>query len=200
MPNSSDLGPGREITGATVRPARADELPTVLAILTAAARWWARTGYPSPWPDPFPAERVRPSLASGDLFVADLRGRIVGTFTRLWEDPEFWGSRPPNAGYLHRIAIDRSVSGRGFGRWMIERAVDEIRSSGRPFARLDTARSNTKLRSYYRSLGFAEVGEGRVHEVDVVLFERRLGVGEAAPSRRAPGDGADGALPTGEKR
>jgi len=171
-----------------VRKARPEELPTVLELLSAAAAWWASTGHPHTWPAPFPPERVRPSLERGETYLAELPGSptVVGTFALQWEDPRFWGEQPANAGYLHRIAIERSVAGRGVGRGMIGLALDEVRRAGRSLARLDTLAEHGPLRRYYASLGFRPVGYATVDGDRVVLLEKALG-GAARPLAEVPG-------------
>lgn len=171
-----------------VRPARRDDLGAMLRLLSEAARWWESVDPPSPWPDPFPEERVRPSVERGEGYVAELDGRIVGCYTLQWEDPEFWGERPPDAGYVHRVAVDRSEAGRGIGRRMIEDAAARVARAGRPFLRLDTAKRSRPLRRYYGALGFAERGEVTVRGIRCVRFERAVvpTTGRRRPAR-SPG-------------
>jgi len=173
---------GRRITSDAsplrIRPAAPEELPEVLRLLTEAARWW-HTVDPEPgsaWPVPFPEDRVRPNLERGEVFLAFAAagGPAVGTYTLQWSDPEFWGERPPDAGYVHRVAVDRSASGRGIGRALLEDAAERVRGAGRSWLRLDTAASSRPLHRYYTSLGFGEAGSVRVRGIRCVRFEKRL--------------------------
>jgi protein-tyrosine phosphatase len=165
-----------------VRVARPDEEDRVLTLLTAAARRTVERGVPNPWPVPFPAERVRPHLERGDVYLAGEPGREpIATVTLLWEDPEFWGDRPPDAGYVHRLAVDPTRSGEGWGRRIVEWAVARVRARGRAWVRLDCVAANAGIRRYYRELGFAEVGEVAVRDFRCTLMERRV---DDAPPRR----------------
>jgi protein-tyrosine phosphatase len=147
------------------------------ALLTGAARWWATVDPPSAWPDPFPIERIRLDLAENEVYLAERPGspEPLGCLTLLWADPDFWGERPPDAGYLHRITSVRTPAGRGVGRLLIGEAIARVRASGRPFVRLDTAARSAPLLAYYTSLGFAPAGRTVFRGVECVLFERPSG-------------------------
>ena len=160
----------------TIRPAGPADVETVLETLTEAARWERSNGLPHPWPIPFPVERVTPSLARGELFVVEsLDGRPLGTVTLQWEDLPFWGARPPDGGYVHRLAVRRAVSGLGLGGRILEWAATSVRARGRSFLRLDCLTSAQRLVAFYESLGFRRVGEATVGGLDCTLFERRVG-------------------------
>jgi GNAT superfamily N-acetyltransferase len=152
------------------------ELDSALEILTEAARWEVDRGLESPWPIPFPAERVRPSLDRGDLYVAvDPDGRSLATVTLQWEDTPFWGNRPPDAGYIHRLAVRREFAGHGVGYAILGWAEGEVRRRGRAWLRLDTLTARARLHRYYQEFGFRSVGTVRVGGLDCTLFEKPVG-------------------------
>ncbi|MCI4355289.1 MAG: GNAT family N-acetyltransferase, partial [Thermoplasmata archaeon] len=100
----------------SVRPAGSDDLGTVLAILSAASMWERSHGIEDPWPYPFPADRVTPSIERGEVFLATRAGDPVATINLSWHDPRFWGERPPDAGYVHRLAVRPDHAKEGIGR------------------------------------------------------------------------------------
>ncbi len=158
-----------------VRPAGAPDLPVALQILTRAAEWEASRGMVSPWPVPFPEDRVRPSLERGELFLAEgADGRSIATVTLQWEDPTFWGERPPDAGYVHRLAVRREFAGRGAGYAILRWAEDQVGARGREWLRLDTLTARERLHEYYEDFGFLPVGRLTVRALDVTLFEKRV--------------------------
>jgi len=168
-----------------IRPANPADVSAVLATLTEAGRWEESQGFPNPWPVPFPLERIRPSLERGELFVAEGGTRSpIGTVTLQWEDVPFWGVRPPDSGYVHRLAVRRTYAGRGYGGAILAWAAETSRARGRTYLRLDCLRSATRLHRFYESFGFHRVGDVTVGGLDCTLFERTLG-----PTPRASGIG-----------
>ncbi len=178
-----------------VRPAGASDLPVALQILTQAAEWEASRGMVSPWPVPFPEDRVRPSLERGELFLAEgADGQSIATVTLQWEDPPFWGERPPDAGYIHRLAVRREFGGRGAGYAILRWAEDQVRAKGRQWLRLDTLTARERLHEYYQDFGFLPVGRLTVRGLDVTLFEKR--VPASAEGGEAPSGAHGGATPS----
>lgn len=160
-----------------LRPARIEDLGPVLEVLTVAARWARSRGVVRWWPVPFPEAWVRPGILRGEVWVAERRSAIVGTFALTKDDRRMWGEQPPSAGYVHRLAVRREVAGgRALGGWMLERAGCEVRSWGRSALRLDCLSTNEPLVRYYLRLGFRVVGQvqGNLPDEDrpSVLMER----------------------------
>ncbi len=158
----------------TVRRAGPGDEAAVLALLNAAAAWlWAR-GVRQWEPSSFTAATAGVAVAGREAYVAEVGGRPVGTFALLWADPDIWGEQPPNAGYLHSLAVDRAFAGQGVGAVMLDAATAQVRAAGRAYLRLDCWAGNAMLRGYYASLDFTPCGE--VHEAtySVALFERAV--------------------------
>ena len=91
----------------------------------------------------------------------------------LWSDPAFWGERPPDAGYVHAIAVRRAYAGRELGKRLLDWAEGRATESGREYLRLDCMTDNENLRAYYERLGFEPRGETRIDDFTATLFERR---------------------------
>jgi ribosomal protein S18 acetylase RimI-like enzyme len=154
-----------------VRRAEPEELETVVGILSECARWLLGRGIRQ-WPDPFPAGRVAELLEGGAFHVARLDGEVVATFALLWSDPVFWGERPPDAGYVHAVAVRRAYAGQGIGRGLIDWAAEQAAAAGREYLRLDCLSENAALRAYYEGMGFAPRGEVEIDDFKATLFER----------------------------
>jgi ribosomal protein S18 acetylase RimI-like enzyme len=169
------------------RVARPENVPRVVEMMAQATRWLQARGEPAAWPIPFPSERLLASVNAGELFLVELAGAgVVGTVTLQWADPLFWGARPPDAGYVHRLVVRRQFAGRGIGDAMLVWAEERVRARGRSFVRLDCLASSAPLHRYYSSRGFRRVGEVSVRGLRAALFEKRV-VGSRGPSRpRAP--------------
>lgn len=132
-------------------------------------------GEPLVWPDPFPAEKVIPLLERGHVFVAITEsGEAVGTFTLVDQDPAYWGERSHPSAHLHRMAVRRSFAGRGVGRQMVTWAVNTATVQGARILRLECLRGASALRAYYESLGFRSIGDGKVEDLELALYELGL--------------------------
>lgn len=92
------------------------------------------------------------------------------------------GTAAPEAGYVHRLMVDRGWAPAGTGRAMLAHAERRIAAAGRAWSRLDCVSSNSRLRSYYEASGYSLAGEQPWKEGDdgsryaVTLLEKRLGV------------------------
>jgi ribosomal protein S18 acetylase RimI-like enzyme len=141
----------------SVRVAAESDLAIVLEILTEAAAWSKRRGVEDRWQVPFPESVVRPNLLRGEVYLAHASGGAVGTLTLMREDLKFWGEQPPIAGYVHRLAVRRSIQHRGVGARLLDWAATEVAGWGRSRLRLDCVASNGSLVGYYLSLGFRKI-------------------------------------------
>lgn len=140
--------------GWQVRPAGRAESETVVEMLRTATRARPDGG---PWGEKFP--EVAPRIARGELYLALRDGEAVGTFQLTWRDPVIWGADglDGQAGYVHRLAVLPSGSGRGLGAAMLDEAARLTKRHGRTLLRLDVEAGNAGLRRYYERLGFTHV-------------------------------------------
>lgn len=160
------------------------DFDAVIAILREAADWISVGGAP-PWNHWYAdvGERIlRERIERHEVYLASRDAVPVATLTIQWDDPETWGDRgnDGSAGYIHAIAIRRSIAGMRVGERLLEWAIDIIRARGRRFARLDAMASNAALCRYYEARGFRPLGTvtlfGGVYTAR--LFERQLGTRE----------------------
>ena len=156
-----------------IRLARPADVSAVAAILDDATAFVRTLGFEQ-WPVPFPQEELEGRIAHDELYLVEVDGRIVGTFTLLWDDPFFWGERPPDAAYLHKVAVLREFAGRGIGAGAIEWIDDHVANRGREFIRLDCQRDIPGIRRYYERLGFELKGEKTRKHFAWALYERRV--------------------------
>jgi ribosomal protein S18 acetylase RimI-like enzyme len=179
-PNNEAVG--STASGIEIIVAQGHHIPIVQGMLSDAFHRAADLGYHQWW-DPFPVAIVENSVILGETYVA-LEGRtVVGTIALSWEDPMFWGKRPPDAGYVHRLCTDAAITRRGLGTELLSWADTTIANHGREWLRLDTPASNQRLRSYYESLAFTCRGEtdvtlrgatGKPEIWRAALFERAV--------------------------
>ena len=156
-----------------VRRADSRDAEQVEALLAEASTWLASRGVP--WlrdgPGPVP-ERI----ARGEVWAvrAQPDGPLIATVSiDEVPDPELWGEQPPDALYVHRLAVTRAYAGRGIGSLLLDFAGDYTARAGRPWLRLDANKSNARLQAYYAANGFRHVRTVDLpHRISGALFER----------------------------
>ncbi|MFJ5802899.1 GNAT family N-acetyltransferase [Streptomyces decoyicus] len=157
-----------------------DDLPALVALYDSAARWMQENGIDQWKPGGKDEEHFRLRVKEGEVWFAEAGGRTVGAFELWWRDEPAWGPQPPEAGYVHRLMVDREGAPAGAGRAMLTHAERRITAAGRTWSRLDCVSSNPRLRTYYEGAGYTFVGEQRAKKGDggnlyaVTLLEKRL--------------------------
>ena len=181
----------RETPRLRFRIARAGDDPRIIDLLSEAAAWAKARGVERWWPVPFPEEWVAPAVARGDVYLVSIGPETIGTLALTREDPRMWGDVPPDAGYVHRLAVRRALAHRGIGARALDWATSEVRGWGRTKLRLDCLATNASLLQYYLSQGFREVrrvqGSLRGEDRPSVLLEREIAEPLARRRRRSVG-------------
>lgn len=142
--------------GLDVRLASIEDVDMVVGLLSDAARWMGEVGMDQ-WPDPFPRAIVVASIEGRQTYLARTGDQVVGSIALYDEDPDFWGVRPPDALYVHRLVVSIESRGGGLGAQLLDWAHDQAGVRDRGWLRLDTGANNTALRAYYERLGFRHV-------------------------------------------
>ncbi|WP_055529760.1 GNAT family N-acetyltransferase [Streptomyces graminilatus] len=141
------------------RLAGAADLTTLVRLRDDAARWMLGQGVTGQWqPGQLGEDHFRRTLASGEVWLADVDGRLAGAWELWWDDEDAWGPQPAVAGYVHRLMVDRGNARPGTGRLLLRAAERRIAATGRAFARLDCWAGNPRLNSYYLDAGYRIVG------------------------------------------
>jgi GNAT superfamily N-acetyltransferase len=141
-----------------VRLAGPEDVELVARILEEAAAWLRSRGIDQ-WPVVFPRGVVAEHVGRRECYLAWDGAEAVGTLSLQAADPEMWGERPPDALYLHGLAVRRGHA--GLGRELLawaERAAD---AAGKCCLRLDCMAGNPGLRAYYEGAGFELRGTRR---------------------------------------
>ncbi|WP_370413166.1 N-acetyltransferase family protein [Streptomyces fradiae] len=149
-----------------IRLAVESDLPTLVRLRDAAARWMLARGVTRQWqPGELDEDHFRRVIAGdGEVWLAESEsesaggGAVVGAWELWWDDEAAWGAQPPMAGYIHRLMIDRTTAAPGTGRRLLAAAEARVAATGRTHARLDCLADNAPLNAYYRDAGYRPVG------------------------------------------
>ncbi|TMI20510.1 GNAT family N-acetyltransferase [Candidatus Bathyarchaeota archaeon] len=170
-------GNGLVDLGSDVRVIRAQkaDLDRVLEILEEASRWLISKGLETQWlPSPAFRQTIRDNIDHGDVYVAKDVKETIGTITLQWSDKKFWGDLPPDAGYIHKLAIKRAHAGQRLGLRLLSWAEAKARADGKSYLRLDCLASNKVIREYYEKAGFVHVRDISAPGWEASLYEKRL--------------------------
>jgi len=162
-----------------VRRVYGAEALQAIDILHEVSVWTSTFGDPI-WPlGSFTAEEQERIAAAGEQIGGFEGAQMVACMRLHRRDPIYWPDDPPGeALYLHKLAVRRSASGRGWTARLVEWAVEECRRNGARALRLDTL-ANDKLPRHYEALGFRLVDETaeRVGGVPIVRMELLIDTG-----------------------
>jgi len=157
----------------TVNLATPAESNTVIEILGDAVRWLESRGLPTWSPDVL-ADVMPAAVRRGEVYIARLGDQPVGTVSIQWSDPIYWGERPNDAGYIHKLAITRTAAGQHVGAQLVDWSERFIVEQGRLYARLDCHAANPTINRFYQAAGYEARGTVAVNNLVLNLYEKRL--------------------------
>ena len=136
-----------------IRQAVEGDLPGVLALYAQPGLDDGRTLSPEQAALHYQRFREYPDYR---LFVAELHGKIVGTFALLIMDNLAHLGAP--SGVVEDVAVARAHQGRGIGRRMMEAALEECRESRCYKMMLSSNLKREAAHAFYESLDFEKHG------------------------------------------
>lgn len=172
-----------------IRRATLEDFEALHSVMLDASNWLASRGVDQ-WKwvaRPEGIAFLKQRLETAEVYLVFVDDEAVGTVSVQWEDPQNWDERGRDglAGYVHGLAVKRSIRGRGLGAQLIEFAASVARGMERSILRLDCMATNAALRSYYLRNRFQEVGEYRTSTSNfhIVLFERTISAAKKRPNQ-----------------
>lgn len=146
----------------TIRPGQVGDVAWVMEIFDGARAYMRRCGNSTQWTGGYPSEQtVRGDIAAGNLFVAEVGGKIVGCCTLVvGADPYYgeidgqWLNDEPY-GTIHRLASSGEV--RGMADIFIDFCTERIGN-----LRIDTHADNLPMQRAILRNGFSYCGVVRV--------------------------------------
>lgn len=113
----------------------------------------------------FLLERLERGPGAGELWVAELDGRIVGAISMQAEE---------GRGRLRWLVLDGALRGRGVGRALVEVALDYARERGWPGVFLTTLKGLDAAHGIYRKAGFELTASGPAEKWGIKTEEQRF--------------------------
>ena len=157
-------------------PVTLETLPQFSNLLTEAALWLEREGKTLWNPLELTPEALLERYRMGEMFLATLEGKAVGTAVLMESDPLFWpDALEAEALYLHKLCVARAQAGRGLGHTLLDTARAEARGRNKIFLRLDTSSQHPPLCAFYEGYSFEQVGERQVGPYLVNLYQLEVG-------------------------
>ena len=179
---------------ATLRPlAATDSLEALTALLHRAYARLAAMGLNFTAVDQS-VETTQRRVESGQCFVAEAAGDIVGTVTVCEAyDPnrEPWARATPwfyrrDVAHLHQLAVDPGAQGQGLGARLVAACEAWAQERGRSAVALDTAVPAAHLRQRYARLGYTDVDEVQWPGKRYRTVVMRKALAEPAPHAQDP--------------
>ena len=159
-----------------------NEVDAAVAILNAAAEWLMARGIRQ-WTTTYPRELYQRAQERGENFGLFEDDRLVAIVTVTGAPPEWQAELSGrDVRWMTKLAVAADCHGRGLGRRLAKKTLEQLRRDGAPHAWLDCR--NGPLVAFYESLGFERITNKVVHfatgPLDVVLMKRELEGGSAA--------------------
>ncbi|TDD46229.1 GNAT family N-acetyltransferase [Kribbella antibiotica] len=143
-----------------IRPGGADDVPAVLALLDGATEWLVAQGRTDQWgtqphsTSPWRTAQISGYAAEGGLWIAEDDGRPVGALAIGDAKPPVPPAAEPEI-FVRLLVTDRTLTGQGLGRVLLDHARQLARDAGISVVRLDCFAGNDgALIQYYESQGF----------------------------------------------
>lgn len=171
-----------------IRRAMETDLDAVAAAYEELLAYEAEHGSSSNWiPGVYPTRAVAErSYAAQTLYVMEEQGTICASmilnqFQADYYDTINWKypAKPEEVYVIHTLCIPPSKAGHGYGKQMVQFAIDHVKEMRGKAIRLDTWAENIPAQQLYRSFGFELAGSVNTLLEDLipeeqVLLERKI--------------------------
>ena len=116
------------------------------------------------WNDSYPNRKAfENDIHNGRLYVREEKRKIIGSIcVSDFMDEEYlavrWLSTSNNNIYIHRLAVDPTSQGQGFGQDMMNFAENFAKRKNYQSIRLDTFSMNVRNQRFYKQRGYKRLG------------------------------------------
>lgn len=118
---------------------------------------------------------LKRELVPDTLVTGHISEKPIAVMVLVFHDPLFWPNiKPDESSFVHKLAVLPEYRGQGLAAEMLEHAATQTLAKGINVTRLDCAAERSKLRAFYKKLGYKNVGERQVGPHRAALFEKHL--------------------------
>jgi len=164
----------------TVRPAKADELDSVMDFYSELIESMRGSEFKPEWEmGVYPTEQLlKDAIESRTLFLAHLDSHLVGTMimNHVWE-PEYekakWRieARNDEVMAVHLLGVSSAYQGRGIAKQMVSSLIEMCGKSSIKAIRLDVLKKNAPAAKLYASMGFRFIESVKIFYEDTGLTD-----------------------------
>lgn len=149
-----------------VRASEIKDLSRVMDLINQAKEYFKANDI-DPWQKGYPdISTILDDIISGNSYVLSKHSYVYGTMHFLIGiDPSYiriynghWLTDTRQYGIIHRFAIDNNHKGNGYGKKLLDYAVNICKQSGTPSIRLDIERNNKPMKEFVLKNGFQYCG------------------------------------------
>ena len=145
-----------------IRKATAEDIDAILSITSACAADMISKGILQ-WSEEYPnKEAFENDLSNNWLYVVMENSKTIGSITITPEMDEVyksvkWLTITSNNLYIHRLAIDPKMQGKGYAQKLMNFAENYARQNNYESIRLDTFSKNTRNQKFYEQRGYVRL-------------------------------------------
>ena len=138
-----------------IKQASNSDISIICSILTEASDWCDENGISNWSKEELTWEGLNKYYNCDEFYLGYLNNLPVAVMALSDCDSKFWNKiQKGESLFLHKLAVRRSVAGKGISIEMINYAKEKAKSMGVKTLRLDTIKERCKLREFYKKQGF----------------------------------------------
>jgi len=147
-----------------IRHAKISEIPDILTICNACAELMISNKIYQ-WNEHYPSAAVfEKDIERGELYVLEIDEKIEGIIvisTRIDDEyvPIKWLTPNANNIYIHRLAVNPKLQGKGFAQQLMTFAETHAKENGFASIRLDTFSQNKRNQKFYETRNYQRLGD-----------------------------------------
>ena len=123
----------------------------------------------------FTPEALEGELTGDTLITGYISKKPVAVMVLVFHDPLFWPNiEPDESSFVHKLAVLPKYRGQGLAAEMLEYAATQTLAKDIHVTRLDCVANRHRLRAFYKSVGYSEVGFRQLGAHRAALFEKYL--------------------------
>ncbi len=133
------------------------DLEFIYELFDHSIQYQERKGYPV-WRG-YDKSALIQDVENKNQYKITIDSQIVIAFSVRYDDKVIWREKENgDSVYLHRIVVNPAFKGQKLFKFILEWAIEHAKHEGLSFIRMDTWANNPNIIDYYKSFGFAFVG------------------------------------------